>query len=327
MRVHVLDDWFDTLRGLPSFRLLDGHDVTVWTDRAADEAALAERMEDVEALVLFRDRTPVTESLIARLPDLRLVAMRGAHPHVDLDALTRAGVLFCSDKSAGGANLAAAELTFALILAAARGLPEQVASARAGRWQAGVGRSLHGRTLGLYGYGRIGKAVAGYARAFGMEVVWWASDQGRARAAADGERVAESREAFFAGCDFVGLHKRLTPETRGEVTLTDLMAMRPDAVLVNTSRAELAAPGALVDALDTGRPGPAALDVFDAEPVTDPADPVISHPKVIPTPHIGFITADELEKQFADIYRIVNAYAAGEPVHMVNPEVWQRQAG
>ena len=327
MRVHVLDDWFDTLRTLPSFRLLDGHEVTVWTDRTGREGELAVRVADAEALVLFRDRTPVTESLVARLPDLRLVAMRGAHPHVDVDALTRAGILFCSDKSAEGANLAAAELTFALILAAARDLPEQIASARAGRWQAGVGRSLHGRTLGLYGYGRIGRAVAGYARALGLEVVWWASDQGRARAAADGERVAESREAFFAGCDFISLHKRLTAETRGEVTLVDLMAMRSDAVLVNTSRAGLIAPGALVEALDAGRPGRAALDVFDAEPVTDPDDPVISHPRVIPTPHIGFITADELEKQFADIYRIVNAYAAGEPVHMVNPEVRQRPAG
>ena len=319
MRVHILDDWFDTLRTLPSFALLDGHEFTVWTDRLADEAALAERIADAEALVLFRDRTPITESLVARLPNLRLVAMRGAHPHVDVDALTRAGVLFCSDKSAEGANLAAAELTFALILAAARDLPEQIASARAGCWQAGVGRSLHGRTLGLLGYGKIGRAVAGYARAFGMDVVWWASDEGRARAEADGERVASSREAFFAEPGFVSLHKRLTAETRGEVTLADLTAMRPDAVLVNTSRAGLIAPGALVAALDQGRPGRAALDVFDAEPVTDPDDPVISHPSVIPTPHIGFITEDELEKQFADIYRIVNAFAGGGPVHMVNP--------
>ena len=319
MRVHILDDWFDTLRTLPSFALLDGHEVTVWTDRLADEAALAERIADAEALVLFRDRTPITESLVARLPNLRLVAMRGAHPHVDVDALTRAGILFCSDKSAEGANLAAAELTFALILAAARDLPEQIASARAGCWQAGVGRSLHGRTLGLLGYGKIGRAVAGYARAFGMQVIWWASEEGRARADADGERVAENREAFFARCDFVSLHKRLTAETRGEVTLEDLLAMRPDSVLVNTSRAGLIAPGALVEALDRGRPGRAALDVFDTEPVMDPGDPVISHPKVIPTPHIGFITEDELEKQFADIYRIVNAFAGGAPVHMVNP--------
>lgn len=323
MKVHVLDDYLDTLRTLPSFRALDGHDVTVWTDRAPDEATLAERLVEADVLILFRDRTPITASLVEKLPNLKLVAMRGAHPHVDVDALTQAGVMFCSEKKDGGHSVAAAELTFALILAAARDLPAQVASARAGRWQAGVGRSLAGRTLGLYGYGGIGRAVADYAKAFGMNVVWWASEDGRARAAADGETVAKSRHAFFAEPDVVSLHKRLTKDTRGKIARDDLMAMRVDAIFVNTSRAGLIAPGALLEALNAGRPGTAALDVFEGEPVTDPADPILSHPRVIPTPHIGFITEDELDLQFADVYRLVNAYARGEPVGVIDPEVRQ----
>lgn len=323
MKVHILDDYFDTLSTLPSFRKLAGHEVTVWNDRPTDAVSLAERLAEAEALVLFRDRTPIGSDLVKRLPGLKLVAMRSAYPHVDVSALTQHGILFCSDMHPGAQSTAAAELTFVLIMNAARGLDEQIASARAGHWQSGVGRSLHGRTLGLYGYGRIAKAVAGYARAFGMQVVWWASDEGRQRARADGQTVARSREAFFAEPDFVSLHKRLTPETHGELTLTDLTAMRPDAVFINTSRAGLVEPGALITALNTGRPSRAALDVFEREPVTDPADPLLSHPRVTPTPHIGFVTEDELDQQFSDIYDIVNAYAAGAPIHMINPEVWQ----
>lgn len=322
MKVHILDDTFDTLCHLPSFEAMDGHDVTIWTDNPGSEAALAERLHEAEALILFRDRTEITAGLVDRLPNLRLVAMRGAHPHVDVPALSERGILFCSNTTSKGHSVAAAELTFALILAALRDLPAQVASARAGDWQAGVGRSAAGRTLGLYGYGGIARAVARYARAFDMKVVWWASEEGRAKAARDGETIAESRAAFFAEPEVVSVHKRLTADTRGDITEADLGAMRADAIFVNTARAGLVAPGALVAALDAGRPGTAALDVFDGEPVTDPADPVVSHPRVIPTPHVGFITEDELDVQFADIYRAVNAYADGEPIHMVNPDVW-----
>ena len=320
MRVHVLDDWFDTLRRLPSFRRLDGHEVTVWTDHLEDPAALAARMQDAEALVLFRERTRVTEALVAGMPQLRLVSQRGAFPHVELDALTRRGILLCSDRHADAPSVAAAELTFALILAALRDLPAQVESARAGHWQAGVGRSAKGRLLGLYGYGGIARRVAAFARAFGMEVVWWASEEGRARAGADGERLARTREAFFSEPDVVSLHQRLVPATKGAVTSEDLGRMRPDAILVNTARAGLIAPGALRAALDAGRPGCAALDVFDQEPLTDPADPVLSHPRVIPTPHIGFVTEDELDLQFAVIFDQVAAFAAGRPINVVNPE-------
>lgn len=323
MKVHILDDWFDTLRGLPSFARLAGHDVTVWNDHVEDPAALAQRLAGAEALVLFRERTPVTAELLARLPGLRLISQRSVYPHVDVAACTRNGTLLCSNMKADGPSVAAAELTFALILAAARQLPQQMASAKAGRWQAGVGQTLSGRTLGIYGYGRIGRAVAGYGRAFGMKVVWWGSEEGRVRAAAAGETVAASRAAFFGQSDVVTVHVRLKPETQGIITQDDLLAMKPQATFVNTSRAGLVAPGALLAALAAGRPGRIALDVFDTEPLTDPADPILSHPAVIATPHIGFVTEDELDLQFADIYDQINAYAAGQPIHMVNPEACQ----
>lgn len=322
MKVHILDDWFDTLRGLPCFDLLAGHDVTVWTDHQPDEAILAARLQDADCVVLFRERTKVTRGLLERLPNLRLISQRGAYPHVDIAACTDQGVLLCSNKGADGTNHAAAELTFALILAAMRQLPQQMASVKAGSWQMGVGRSLRGRRLGLHGYGRIGRVVADYARAFGMEVIWWSSEAGRARAQADGETVAESRAAFFGTCDVVSLHLRLTSKTRGSVTAEDLGTMPPRSVLVNTSRAGLIAEGALLQALNAGHLGAAAVDVFDKEPLTDPNDPLLSHPKLIATPHIGFVTEDEFDKQFSDIFEQVNAYAAGAPIHTINPSVY-----
>ncbi len=323
MKVHILDDWFDTLRGLPCFRLLDGHAVTVWTDHLEDEAALAARLVEAEALVLFRERTAITRGLLERLPNLRLISQRGAHPHLDVEACTENAVLFCSNMSAEGPNYAAAELTFGLILSAMRQLPQQMAALKAGRWQTGVGKTLRGRVLGLYGYGRIARAVASYAEAFGMQVIWWGSEAGRARAAADGETVAESRAAFFAEADVVSIHVRLKPETRGLIGAEDFSLMQPGAVFVNTSRAGLVAPGALLQALNKGRPGMAAVDVFDQEPLTDPTDPLLAHPALIATPHIGFVTEDEFDKQFSDIFEQVNAYASGAPIHMINPEAWR----
>ncbi|MEM9971434.1 MAG: NAD(P)-dependent oxidoreductase [Pseudomonadota bacterium] len=318
MKVHILDDWFDTLRGLPCFNLLDGHDVTVWTDHEPDPEKLARRVAEAEALVLFRERTQIGAALLARLPLLKLISQRSAYPHVDVDACTANGVLLCSNMAGGGANYAAAEHTLALILASFRQIPQQVASIRAGTWQMGVGRTLRGRTLGLYGYGRIAGAVAAYARAIGMHVQWWASEDGRARAAADGETVAESREAFFATSDVVSLHVRLKPATRGLVTAEDLAAMKDRALFVNTSRSGLVAEGALEAEIARGRIF-AALDVFDTEPLRDTAHPLLTHPNVLPTPHIGFVTEDEFDHQFTDIFEQVNAFAAGAPIHVINP--------
>jgi D-3-phosphoglycerate dehydrogenase len=321
MKVHILDDWFDTLRTLNSFSLLDGHDVTVWNDHVEDVDELAERLAGAEALVLFRERTPVTAALLERLPNLRLISQRSLYPHVDVPACTANGVLLCSNMHSDTPSIAASELTFALILASARQIPQQMASLRAGNWQMAPGQTLAGRRLGLYGYGRIAKQVAGYARAFGMEVVWWGSAEGRARAEADGQSVAASRKAFFAESDFVSLHVRLKPATRGIITAADLLAMKPSATFVNTSRSGLVEKGALEAALSVGRPGRLALDVFDVEPITDASDPLIQHPSVIATPHIGYVTEDELDLQFADIYEQINAYADGAPIHMINPEV------
>jgi D-3-phosphoglycerate dehydrogenase len=322
MKVHILDDWFDTLRTLPSYRKLSGHEVTIWNDHVEDADLLADRLASAEALVLFRERTAIQGSLLDRLPNLRLISQRSVYPHVDVPGCSRNRVLLCSNMHSDTPSVATAELTFALILSAARQLPKQMASLKAGHWQAGVGQTLKGRTLGLYGYGRIGRAVAAYAAAFGMKVIWWGSEAGRARAEKAGEQVPASRSAFFADADFLSIHVRLKPETRGIVTAADLTAMKPSAAFVNTSRAALVAPGALETALAAGRPGTLALDVFENEPLTDPSDPLINHPAVIATPHIGFVTEDELDLQFADIYDQINAYADGNPIHMINAEVW-----
>ena len=324
MKIAILDDYFNTLPTLPSFRKLDGHDVTVWNDHVQDTDVLAERLQETEALVLFRERTRISGELLDRLPNLKLISQRSVYPHVDVDACTRNGVLLCSNMHGGTPSYAAAELTWGLILASMRQIPQQVASIRAGNWQMGIGKTLRGRTIGIYGYGRIGNAVATYARAFGMTIQWWSSEEGRARAKANGESVATSREAFFGESDVVTIHVRLKPETRGIITLDDLSRMRPDALFVNTSRAGLVESGALLKALDAGRPGAAAVDVFDQEPVTDPHDPLVNHPRMIATPHVGYVTEDELELQFSDIYDQILAFVAGEPFNMINPEALKR---
>jgi len=322
MKVAILDDWFDTLRGLPCFAKLDGHDVTVFTDHVADSATLASRLSNAEALVLFRERTAVTADLLSRLPNLKLISQRSVYPHIDVEACTANNVLLCSNMHGGTPSYAAAELTLALMLASARQIPAQVASTRAGQWQMGVGKTLRGRTLGLYGYGRIAKAVAGYAEALGMTVQWWSSDAGRTRAAADGVRIADSREAFFATSDFISVHVRLKPDTTGIITAADLGAMQAHACFINTSRAGLVEPVALETALANGRPGYAAIDVFETEPLTDVSHPLLNNPNVITTPHIGYVTEDEFDLQFSDIFDQVAAYANGDPIHMINPEVY-----
>ena len=319
MKEHILDDWFDTLRGLPCFAKLAGQDVTVWTDHVPDPGALAERVRDADCLVLFRERTRITADLLDRLPNLRLISQRSVYPHIDVDACTRNGVVLCSNMHSGTPSYAAAEMTLALILASYRQIPQQAASLQAGTWQMGVGRTLRGRTLGLYGYGRIGGAVAEYARAIGMNVQWWASEAGRARAVADGAQVAESRAAFFATSDIVSLHVRLKPETRGIVTADDLAAMQPRSLLVNTSRSGLIAPGVLEAELAQGRIH-AAVDVFDTEPMVDTDSILATHPNVLATPHIGYVTEDEFDLQFSDIFEQVNAFAERAPIHVINPE-------
>jgi D-3-phosphoglycerate dehydrogenase len=319
VKVAVLDDYFDTVRTLDCFARLAGHEVAVWTDHLQDTDALAARLKDTEALVLIRERTQIRAPLLERLPRLRLISQRSVYPHVDLDACTRLGVLLCSSQHPGTPSFAAAELTWGLVLAAERAIPQQMAALKAGRWQIGVGNSLRGRTLGIFGYGRIGRAVAGYGKAFGMRVRVWARPESLAAARADGYEAAASKEAFFSGCDVLALHMRLVAATRGIVGAADLARMKPDALLVNTSRAGLIAPGALVAALRAGRPGRAAVDVYETEPLRDPADPLLSMDNVVCTPHIGYVTREEYELQFADIFDQIAAYAAGAPINVVNP--------
>lgn len=322
MKVHILDDWFDTLRTLPSYDLLKGHDVTIWNDHEEDTDTLATRLQEAEVLVLFRERTPVTAELLKKLPNLKLISQRSVYPHVDVDACTEQNVLLSSNMHSGTPSIAASEMTFALILASARQIPQQMSSLQQGNWQMGVGQTLAGRTLGLYGYGRIAKQVSQYATAFGMNVIWWASDEGRERAVSDGVKVAESREAFFKESDFVSVHVRLKPDTRGIIKTADLLAMKPSATFVNTSRSGVVEDGALEAVVNRQPPGRLALDVFDEEPFTRVNDPVVNHPNVISTPHIGYVTEDELNMQFADIYEQINAYATGSPIHMINESVW-----
>ena len=320
MKVSILDDYHDTLRTLECFSKLAGHDVTIWNDHVQDADALAARLRDTEALVLIRERTQIRAPLLARLDKLRLISQRSVYPHIDIDACNERGVIVSSGQHADTPSYAAAELTWGLVLAAMREIPQQMASLRAGKWQIGVGNSLRGRTLGLYGYGRIARVVADYGKVFGMEVLVWAREKSLARAKADGHAAASSKEAFFAGCDVISLQMRLVDATRGIVTAADLARMKPSGLLVNTSRAGLIEPGALVAALKAGRPGMAAIDVFDREPLLDPADPLLTLDNVVCTPHIGYVTRDEYEIHFSDIFDQVLAYAAGKPINVVNPK-------
>ena len=322
MKISILDDYFDTLRTLPCFRKLDGQDVTVWTDHTQDSDTLAARLKDTEVLVLIRERTQIRAPLLERLDALRLISQRSVYPHIDIEACTRRGVIVSSDQHAGTPSYAAAELTWGLILAAMRQIPQQMVALRAGTWQIGVGRNLRGKTLGIYGYGRIGATVAGYGRAFGMNVLVWAREASLQRAQSEGYAAAPSKRAFFETCDVISLHMRLVQDTRGIVTRNDLACMPPTALLVNTSRAPLIEPGALVEALRAGRPGMAAVDVYEEEPLRNPDHPLLKMDNVVCTPHIGYVTRDEYETQFSDIFDQIIAYAAGTPINVVNPNVF-----
>ena len=323
MKISILDDYHDTLRTLACFTKLAGHDVEIWNDHVQDVDALAERLKDTEALVLIRERTQIRAPLLDRLDKLKLISQRSVFPHIDVDACTKRGVIVSSSQHAGAPSYAAAELTWGLVLAAMRRIPQQMAALQAGKWQIGVGNSLRGKTMGIYGYGRIGAVVAGYAKAFGMSVLVWSRETSLASARADGYAAARSKEAFFEECDIVSLHMRLVESTRGIVTAGDLGRMKPTALVVNTSRAPLIEAGALVSALRAGRPGMAAVDVYEEEPLTDIHHPLLTMDNVVCTPHIGYVTREEYEIQFADIFDQIIAYASGKPINVVNPEVFK----
>ena len=325
MKISILDDYHDTVRTLNVFRMLDGHEVSVWNDHVQDVDVLAERLRDTEVLVLIRERTQIRDALIRRLPKLELISQRSVYPHIDIPSCSEQGVLVCSNMHTGTPSYATAELTWGLVIAAMRQIPQQMASLRAGNWQCGIGYGLRGKTIGIYGWGRIGGAVAEYAKVFGMKVLVWAREASRARAAHDGWEAAPTKEDFFEQCDVITLHMRLVDATRGIVTAEDLARMKPNALIVNTSRAGLIEPGALVNALRSGRPGMAAVDVYEQEPLRDAQHPLLNMPNVVCTPHIGYVSRDEYELQFHDIFEQIQAYVAGKPIHMVNPEALDRR--
>jgi D-3-phosphoglycerate dehydrogenase / 2-oxoglutarate reductase len=321
MNVTILDDYHDTIRTLRCFTRLANHKVTIWNDHVQDEDALAERLAETEVLVLIRERTKMRASLLDRLPKLKLISQRSVWPHIDVDACSRLGIVVSSDRAP---SYSTAELTWALVLAAMRQIPQQVAALKAGRWQVGVGSALRGKTLGLYGWGQLSQEVAGYGRAFGMNVLVWARENSRETAREKGFAVAPSKEAFFELSDVLSLHLRLVDATRHIVTAADLARMKRTALLVNTSRASLIEPGALVAALRAGRPGLAAVDVYEQEPLTDPSDPLLQLPNLLATPHIGYVTHEEYEMHLSGVFDQIVAYVQGRPTNVVNPDVLER---
>lgn len=324
MKISILDDYYDTIRTLPSFAKVANHDVTIFNDHEQDNDRLAERLADTEALVLIRERTKIRTPLLERLPHLRLISQRSVYPHIDLDTCTKNGVLLCSDQHSDTPSYATAELTWGLVIAAMRQIPQHMASFKRGEWQCGVSQSIRYKTLGILGYGRIGKEIIKYGELFGMNVIVWASEGSRERARADGVEVAKSKADFFERCDVISLHVRLYPSTRGMITAEDLARMKPTSLIVNTSRSPLIEPGALVAALRNGRPGMAAVDVYDNEPQPELDAPLLDMDNAICTPHIGYVTREEYDIHFNAIFDQVVAFANGDPINMINPEALDR---
>ncbi|MDB5757453.1 MAG: 3-phosphoglycerate dehydrogenase [Burkholderia sp.] len=316
MKIAILDDYQDAVRSLRCFTKLDGHEVTVWNDHVDDVGVLAQRLADTEVLVLIRERTPVGAALLERLPRLKLISQHGVTPHIDLEACSRHGVLVSAGQY-GRPSYATAEFTWGLIISALRHIPQEVAQLKAGRWQTTMGDVLHGRTLGIFGYGRIGALIAGYGRAFGMRVLVWGRSTTLEKARADGHGTAGSKRELFERSDVLSLHLRLTADTRAIVSASDLALMKPDALIVNTSRAGLIEAGALEAALRAGRPGRAAVDVYEQEP-PPPGLPLLALDNALCTPHLGYVERDAYEFGFDKVFDQILAYLAGRPEHVVN---------
>lgn len=318
MRIAVFDDYQDAVRKLEAFGKLDGHDVVVYRDTTTDPQLLRQRLAGFDAVVLNAQRTSLPGDVI-RAVDLKLISQTGRNTaHIDMAAATANGVLVCL--AGTGPPSVVAELTWALILSSRRRVPDEVEALRAGGWQTTLGHSLAGKTLGIFAPGRIGGLVAGIGKAFGMRVLCWGREGSTERARAAGYEVAASRAAFFAEADVLSLHLPLNAETRGGIGADDLDRMKPDALIVNTSRAQLIAPGALAAALSRGRPGFAAVDVFDEEPVTAGGEPLVGMPNVLATPHIGATVHEVYEDLYGRAFDQILAFAAGAPINVANPE-------
>lgn len=319
MKIIIPEDYQDAVRRLDCFKLLQGHEVVVYNHHIDTVEQAAEQLSDAEALVLIRERTEMNEALLSSLPNLKLISQTGKiSNHLDLDACTRHGVAVAEGI---GSPVAPAELTWALIMNAWRQLPQAIEGMKKGLWQTNIGRTLQGERIGIWGYGKIGRKIAAYAKAFDMQVMVWGSEASRRNAIADGHLAAATKEEFFSTADIVTLHLRLVANTTGIVTAADLALMKPTALIVNTSRAELIQEGALETALASGQPGMAAIDVYGHEPVYDKNHPLLSMSNVVCTPHLGYVEQKGYELYFSKAFENIVAYANGQPSNIANSEV------
>ncbi len=322
MKIAVIDDYQDSFRKLDCYAKLTGHEVMVYHETEKDPAKLAERIKDAEALLLTQQRSPFTRALAERLPKLKLISQTGRNTgHIDVAACTEKGIAVAA-AGAGNPN-PTAELTWGIILASLRSIPQEVQRMKEGKWQGSVGTGLSGKTLGIYAFGKIGSIVARVGKAFGMRVVCWGREGSTGRAREAGFEVAASREEFFAGADVLSIHLPLSAETRGIVKALDLARMKPSALIVNTSRARIIEAGALVEALKKGRPGHAAVDVYEEEPVLG-NHPLLKMDNATCTPHLGYVEKATYESYFGGAIDNILGYAAGKPVNVLNPEALKK---
>lgn len=332
MNIVIIDDYQDAVRKLHCASRLDAYNAKVYTNTVKGIGQLSIRLRDADVIVLIRERSQITRQLIDKLPKLKLIAQTGkVGNHIDVAACTEQGIAVAEGV---GSPVAPAELTWALVMAAMRRLPHYIANLKHGAWQQsglkaasmpanfGLGSVLRGKTLGIWGYGRIGQLVASYGRAFGMNVRIWGREASRVQALTDGYQVATTREEFFSQCDVISLHLRLNEDTRSIVSLEDLLCMKPTALLVNTSRAELITPDALITALNQGRPGMAAVDVFESEPILQ-GHALLRLENCICTPHIGYVEQDSYELYFGVAFDNVVNFIKGTPTNIINPEALQ----
>jgi D-3-phosphoglycerate dehydrogenase len=329
MNIIILDDYQDAVRKLRCASKLETYNAKVHTNTVKGIGQLSVRLRDADILVTIRERTHFPRQLLEKLPKLKLIAQTGrVGPHIDVETCTRLGIAVAEG---AGSPVAAAELTWALVMAAMRRLPNYIGTLKHGGWQQSglkaasmppnfcLGMVLKGRTLGIWGYGKIGQLVAGYGRAFGMRVIVWGSEASRQKAEAAGCESAESRQHLFETSDVLSMHLRLSPDTRGIVSAADLARMKPTSLFVNTSRAELVEEGALVTGLNRGKPGMAAVDVFESEPILQ-GHPLLRLENAVCTPHIGYVELDSYEMYFGTAFDNVVNFIKQQPTNIVNPE-------
>ena len=332
MNIIILDDYQDVVRKLNCSNKLEAYPAKVFTNTIKGVGQLSVRLKDAEILVLIRERTHITRQLIEKLPKLKMISQTGKiGSHVDVTACTERGIVVAEG---AGSPVAPAEMTWALIMAAMRRLPQYINNLKHGAWQQSglkssamptnfaLGQVLKGKTLGIWGYGKIGQLLAGYGKAFGMRVLLWGSEASRALAVEHGFEAAASREEFFSQSDILSLHLRLNDSTRGIVTSADLQVMKTTALLINTSRAELLAPDALIAGLNRGRPGMAAIDVFESEPILQ-GHALLRLENCICTPHIGYVEQESYELYFGTAFDNVVNFIKGIPTNIVNPGALQ----